>query len=351
MNETQTLKSAVVKTLAIVGFLVTIAFFVYITVEGSKRAPEGFASLASIAETINLYRPAKELTIATEKIVVNSAESFQISWTDFRTEGEYALTYECVPGVRLEVRSGDDTFMPIACTDTLTLPANVHGLSLTALSDDFRFTDIPLTVAFTNNKTGDTLKHTTKVTVVNATIPVREVAHRETATTTEVAIVDTEKKPADVKPVPEAVKEPTQKPVTPTVPQEPVAKPVIPVAPAKEMYTDLSVQILGSGVLQNGVFGFTKTFNTDAHNAIRFDVINLGTKTSGNWSFTTILPTGEVYTSPVQAPLAPQSHVMFTLGFYLDVEEGEVVTFTNTLSVAGDTKTGNNTASLSVVVE
>jgi len=58
-----------------------------------------------------------------------------------------------------------------------------------------------------------------------------------------------------------------------------------------------------------------------------------------------------VYTSPIQAPLAPQAHVMFTLGFYLDVPKGDVVTFTNTLSVAGDAKTGNNTASLSVVVE
>ncbi len=343
MNETQTLKSAVVKTLAIVGFLVTIAFFVYITVEGSKRAPEGFASLASIAETINLYRPTKELSIATEKIVVNSAESFQISWTDFRTEGEYTFTYECVPGVRLEVRSGDGSFMPIACTDTLTLPADVHGLFLTALSNDLRFTDIPLTVAFTNGKTKNTLEHTTKITVVNATIPVREVAHREIATTTEVAVIETEKKP-ETKPVVEPVKKPV-------VPEVPVTKPVTPTTPAKETYTDLSVQILGAGVLEGETFGYTKTFSADAHNAIRFDVANLGTKTSGNWSFTTVLPTGEVYTSPVQAPLTPQAHVMFTLGFYLDVPEGAVVNFTNTLSVSGDVKTANNTASLSVVVE
>ncbi len=345
MNETQTLKSAVVKTLAIVGFLVTIAFFVYITVEGSKRAPDGFSSLASIAETINLYRPAKELSIATEKIVVNSAESFQISWTDFRTPGEYTFNYECVPGVRLEVRSGDGSFMPMACTDTLTLPTDVHGLFLTALSDDLRFTDVPLTLAFTNEKTKDTLKHTTKITVVNATIPVREVAQREVATTTEVAVVDTEKKPAEAKP--ETVKEP----VKPVVEKEPAAKPVTPPAPAKETYTDLNVQILGAGMLENGAFGYTKTFSTDAQNAIRFDVANLGTKTSGNWSFTTLLPTGEVYTSPVQAPLAPQAHVVFTLGFYLDMPEGDVVTFTNTLSVSGDTRTANNSASLSVVVE
>lgn len=343
MNETQTLKSAVVKTLAIVGFLVTIAFFVYITVEGSKRVPEGFASLASIAETINLYRPTKELSIATEKIVVNSTESFQISWTDFRTEGEYTFTYECVPGVRLEVRSENNSLMPIACSDILTLPANVHGLFLTALSDDLRFTDIPLTVAFTNSKTKNTIKHTTKITVVNATIPVRGLGNTGTATTTVVAVVDTEKKPVEVTPVPETVK--------PVLPETPTAKPVTPTASVKETYTDLSMQILGAGVLKNDVFEYTKTFNNSAHNAIRFDVGNFGTKTSGTWSFTTILPTGEVYTSPVQAPLAPQAHMVFTLGFNLDESHGKIVTFTNTLSVAGDAKTGNNSASLSVVVE
>ena len=58
-----------------------------------------------------------------------------------------------------------------------------------------------------------------------------------------------------------------------------------------------------------------------------------------------------MYTSPVQAPLAPQAHMVFTLGFYLDESHGKVATFTNTLSVAGDAKIGNNSASLSVVVE
>jgi hypothetical protein len=345
MNETQTLKGAVVKTLAIVGFLVTIGGFVYLTVIGAQRAPEGFSSLASIAETINLYRPATELTIATEKIVVNSAEPFQISWTDFRTEGEYAFTYECVPGVRLEVRSSDGSSVPMNCTDALTLPSNAHGLFLTALSNDLRFTDVPLTVAFKNSETKETLKHTTKITVVNATIPVREVvANTETGTSTKTETPkDTQN---DVKETP-VVKEEAKPTTTPTATKEHV-KPTV----APEVGTpDLVMSILGSGVIQNGVFGYSQTFGNGLNNAIRFDVKNVGTKTSGMWSFTTILPSGEVYTSPLQAPLAPQAHVVFTLGFYLDVPKGEIVTFTNTLSVSGDAKTANNTASLNVVVE
>lgn len=340
MNETQTMKSAVVKSLAIVGFLVTAGGCIYFAVAGIQRMPWGFASLASIAESISQYRPTKELTIATEKIVVNSSDSFQITWTDLKAPGEYQFSYACVSGVRLEVRSAEGSFVPMNCTDVLTLPSTATGLFLTALSDDNRFTDIPLTVSFTNTKTEQVFSHTTKITVVNAMIPVRDtITSTETSATRE----DGGAKPAEETPA-------TETPVVAEKPAPVVAETPKPIA--QETFTDLSVTILGSGMLQDGVFVPTKNFGRDLNNAIRFDVKNIGTKTSGSWSFTTVLPSGEVYTSPVQAPLAPQAHVVFTLGFYLDVPEGEVVTFTNTLSITGtDAKAGNNTASLSVVVE
>lgn len=342
MNETQTMKGAVVKTLAIVGFLVTIIGLAYLAMMGVQRAPGGFASLSSIAESINLYRPTKELSIATEKIVVNSSDSFQISWTDLKASGEYKFTYACVSGVRLEVRSADGTFVPMKCTDELTLPATAHGLFLTALSDDNRFTDIPLTVSFTNSDTKQKLSHTTKVTVVNVLIPVDGISSTIDIPSTPSDEAVEEKKPET--PVSEPASESTQPPVV--VPVE-TTKPVV-----ENTYSDLGVIVLGGGVLQNGAFAYTKTFGTDLNNAIRFEVKNVGTKTSGTWSFTTILPSGEVYTSPVQAPLAPQARVVFTLGFYLNVPAGEVVKFTNSLSITGDdAKTTNNTASLSVVVE
>lgn len=341
MNETQTMKSAVVKSLAIVGFLVTAGGCIYFAIAGIQRTPWGFASLASIAESISQYRPTKELTIATEKIVVNSSDSFQITWTDLKAPGEYQFSYACVPGVRLEVRSAEGSFVPMNCTDVLTLPSTATGLFLTALSDDNRFTDIPLTVSFTNTKTEQVFSHTTKITVVNAMIPVHDTV---SSTETPTAPNDDSAKP---------VTEETPATETPVVAEKPA--PVVAETPkpiAQETFTDLSVTILGSGMLQDGVFVSTKNFGRDLNNAIRFDVKNIGTKTSGTWSFTTTLPSGEVYTSPVQAPLAPQAHVVFTLGFYLDVPEGEVVKFTNTLSITGtDTKTENNTASLSVVVE
>ncbi len=340
MNETQTLKSAVVKTLAIVGFLVTIGFIIYFVILGVKKAPAGISSLASIAETINQYQPhAEELTVATEKIVVNSEEQFQISWTDLNTDGEYQFTYECTDAVHLSVRSENGTFVPMSCAETLTLPTTVHGLFLTAVSDDFRFSDIPLTVSFVDAHGDTTLHNTTKITVVNATIPSR----------TDDALT---------KNTPSTSQTPNKSDVTPSVTDEETVAVVIPketkippTQPVVKGYTDLSISAVGSGVLTNGVFTYTSGFSIGLNNAVRFDVQNSGTQTSGSWSFKTVLPSGELYESPIQAPLAPQAHVVFTLGFFLDGYTKNSATFTHTLFIQGsDSNTQNNTISQSVKV-
>lgn len=347
MNETQTMKGAVVKTLAIVGFMVTIGFLVYFAIAGMKHAPAGLASLATIAEKINLYRPdTPELTVATEKIVVNSEESFQVSWTDVMDEGEYHFRYDCVPGVRLTVRSIDSVFVPMGCGETLTLPADVHGLFLTAISDDMRFTDIPLTISFSKTDGSDAISNTTKVTVINATIPVQVATTKDDSldAPNEVPAVSVIETPVLSESKPEVTT-----PVIETKPKIPETS--LPVTPEVKTYSDLSIISIASGVLKNGVFSPTATFDRDLNNAVQFKVQNIGTKTSGTWSFTTVLPSGEIYASPVQTPLASQAQVVFTLGFFLDASAPSTVGFVHTLSISGtDASAENNIASQSVRV-
>lgn len=341
MNETQTLKSAVVKTLAIVGFLVTIGFIIYFVILGVKKAPDGISSLASIAETINQYRPqGDELTVATEKIVVNSEEQFQISWTDLQTtHGEYRFTYECTDGVHLSIRGADGTFIPMNCGETLTLPATVHGLFLSALSDNLRFSDVPLTISFVNADGDTTLSNTTKITVVNATIPSR---NDDTLADNTPSTAQT---PVETPAVTESVKIPT------STDSAVVSEITPPTQHTSAGYSDLSITALGSGVLTNGLFTYAQTFRTGLNNAVRFDVKNVGTQNSGAWSFKTILPTGEVYQSPIQAPLAPQAHVEFTLGFFLDGYTQSSAPFTHTLFIQGtDTNMQNNVVTQNVKV-
>jgi hypothetical protein len=334
MNETQGFRVLAVKSLAIIGFLVTLALCAWLVVEGVKRAPGAFSSLASIIESVGNYKPITEISLATEKAVVNSAESFQVSWTDMKQDGEYHFSYACTPGVTLSVRSGEGIPTPVQCTEVLNLPATVHGLFLSITSDSMRLTDVPVRIAFTDTNDA-TLESETRITVANATIPVVE----------EKPVVI--EKPVEEKPV---VVAPAPKPVVtkPTPAPKPIVTTIYPVSNPNG-FTDLAVTTLGSGVIRNGVFTFTAKYDRDLKNAIKFDVKNIGTKTSGSWSFKTILPSGEVYESPVQVALKPMEHVEFTLGFNLDTEK-DLVKITNTVITKNDTNSKNDSAVWSVVV-
>lgn len=87
--------SLLTKILTIIGFCATVVLIVWLITEGIKRLPEGFASLAGIADTIHEYRPLAEIELTTEKEVVNSGETFLVSWTDVHDSGTYALQYAC----------------------------------------------------------------------------------------------------------------------------------------------------------------------------------------------------------------------------------------------------------------
>lgn len=334
MTENMTFRDVVIKVLAITGFLVTVAIIVWGATLAIKQAPRVFSSLASIVESMQTYRPLHELTVTTPKTVVNSAESFEILWTDVRQTGEYAFTYTCTEGIALQIRGENDSLMPMSCTDTLTLPATVHGLYLTIDSTTSRFADVPLHVSFTNADKSEALEDTVKITVVNADIEVTEQTIPE---------------------IPEVIAIPVVQPTEEVVAETPVidtpTAPITITTPSQVFrQSDLAMTILGSGVIRNGVFTFTQRYDRDLNNALRFDVKNVGTAVSDTWYFNAVLPSGKVYTSPKQSALRPGDHIEFTLGFYLDGDSGAQATLTTMLYSTTDTNESNDTKSITVTV-
>lgn len=317
-------RDTIVKILAITGFLVTVAGIAWIGTKAIQYAPQAFSSLASMAEHVSEYKPLHELTLTLQKTVVNSGESFELLWTDVHQEGEFKFTYTCAEGIHINVRSADGSLMGMNCTDTLTVPATVHGLYLSIDSSKLRFTDVVLNVSFSNTNASETFENTTKITVVNAEVSIPEVA--------------VEKK-EDVAPV--VVETPSV--VTPQAP-------VVSTAPQTPGQNDLQMTILGSGVLTNGIFTYTARYDSNLNNALRFDVKNVGTKMSDTWYFNVVLPSGKVYTSPKQSALRPHDHIEFTLGFYLDDAQVEQATLTTMLYSDTDVNASNNTKSITVNV-
>lgn len=345
MNETHDAKTAVIKTLAIVGFLAVALAFIWVLVQGVRVVPGAFASLASIAESIQNYRPITELSIATEKSIVNSNESFQINWTDMKRHGTYHFSYTCTEGVILNVRGGDGDLVTIPCTEKLSLPEDVHGLFLSIESAQSRFSDVSYSIAF-ETEDGETLvERTDKITVVNATIPTTTVITENT---------DTEDTPVV------AVKPTTPKPV---VPRPVVAAPIAaaPVVTHTEVtfipqsyahgFTDLKATFIGIGTMNGNTFVPQANYDRDERDGLKFEVKNIGTKTSDAWTFTATLPSGVTYTSEKQTGLKPNEKVVFTLGFTMDdTDKAKTTTLKVDTDVKNDTNDKNDSFSWSVKV-
>jgi len=96
---------------------------------------------------------------------------------------------------------------------------------------------------------------------------------------------------------------------------------------------DLGIHVLGTGILdpETNIFTPADIIKTTDRGAVQFEVTNLGTKTSEEWTFDAVLPTNPPHTfhSDNQQVLAPGERIEFTLGFDAVIHEEEgVITIT-----------------------
>ncbi len=111
---------------------------------------------------------------------------------------------------------------------------------------------------------------------------------------------------------------------------------------------DLEARVLAVGVVDKDTNVFTASSSPSANLriAVKFDVINKGTKASGSWSFNAVLPTFPlyIYSGDSQQSLMPGDRIEFIIGFD-SVErkkDGEfIVNVDPTNSVTESNKTNN----------
>ena len=311
MQDSSNGRRAVIKVLAIVGFLATITVGVWFMVQVVGALPGAFSSLASIANSLNTNRGEEELTVATGRSIVNSDELFTISWTTLDREGTYQFSYACTEGISLDVETENGTLVPVPCGEVRSLPEGENTLDVRIASERRRFSDVPFTIAFVESDEVVT-ERTNKVTVVNATIPLSaELAENGESTSTDETSEGTEEEDTV-----------TEQPTTPSPTSAPRPTPqttpqVITVMPQSDEngFTDLAIRYLGIGELDDDTFVPRATLDNDTRGALKFEVKNIGTKTSEEWAFTVNLPSGFEYESDEQAALKPNERVEFTLGF------------------------------------
>ena len=306
MNQvTEERKESVTKSLAIAGFIAIILLIVWLAVQIVSIIPSAFSSLASIADSV-YGTPNNELIVATKNSVINSGESFTVSWTEMRGNGTYSFSYECTDGVAVDIRKGSGGITSVACDTQFDL-SDTTSVDVLIASEKQRFTDVLYSITYSVEGISEKTKGDTIITVVNASIP----------TSNEFASEEEEE---------EIVEEPTTPEVTtPTKPTTPVLVAGEPTTIETIVYQipvsnpngkiDLQVTHLGVGTLSGNVFTPTPTIDQDKKGAIQFEIKNIGTKTATDWSYEATLPSDIGYESGDQKPLKPNEKAVITLGF------------------------------------
>lgn len=353
-------KTPIIKALAVAGLLCLIVVLAWLAIQIVGIFPQALNSFASTAQSVYNYNPTKPVTleISSSQTLINSGEQVTLTWNKIDLAGNYTFSFTCQEGVSLDVSSSETSFKDLACGQPYTIDAK-NSLTLEAHGDKNRFSEVAYAISFfrPNSETAAAV-HNGSFTIINAALQTTATStpdNEGTATSTDQSVVVATTTPS-TKPEPEPVPEVV---VTPT-PVKPVATPVV-VAPQKPVYTygipvsqpngfiDLAVTYIGIGPKENLVqtpYGF---LTANQPSVIKFSVLNLGTKTSNDWSFTIDLPGEGTYRSGPQLPLKPNERALLTVAFNAAATTG-IKPFTITATTDKDYSTVNNAATATVLI-
>jgi hypothetical protein len=307
MTDKENGKSKLTGVLAIVGFIVIIAIGIWGAVNAVRLAPNMFSTLASPFD-----RVSNEIDVNVPSSSVNSNEPFEISWKhNGQDRGLYAFSYRCRPGFQFQIPQPDGTYLPLVCETPYNIPSSDDSLRLIPISSLNRFLDVPFVLAYLDSEGEIVAEGSNMITVVN---PVAS----GSPDTVSVGNGNSVTSPA---------------PPTTVTPSTPTPGPSVATTPAN--LPDFSVRILDIGSINTNTRTFVpqSTLSSTDIGAVRFEVTNSGSKSSGVWTFSASLPTNPAfeYTSERQRSLNQGDRIEYTIQF------DRLVKGTNTFTVHVDT--------------
>lgn len=336
-------KGSVLKTLAITGFFAIIILIAWLSVQLVAVIPGAFSSLASLAEGVNQYQqsivepePTVPLVVTSNTTLVNAGGNVDISWNTAQANGSYVFSYQCAEGVAIDIVDTDGV-QNIECETNYNL-GDTDSVSLAIDSVKNRYVDVVYSVSFLETDsaepraTGDATLTVVNSDISNIIVNTEETTDNEIESSEETLEIATENSEPEVD-TPAVI--PTTPP-TPVYEQEFVY--TIPTSDPNGR-TDLATRFLFTGAISNNTFT-PGVIDKDEDGAIQFEVKNLGTKTSGNWTFTVSLPNGGTYESDSQKPLKPNERAVLTIGFLSAGKSGH--TFEVVIDTTGDAASLNN---------
>ena len=292
------------RVIAIIGFIALLGIGMYGSVRVAQAVPGAFSRVAAaIVSLTSIFVPANEtitLSVPSLTVLSNTPVTLAIEHANKKVDGTYTFRYSCIDGVSISAVNSVGTADALVCNTPYPFTPFNNSITVTPVSATNRFVDVEVFVSFvpTNTATA-TIIGSTVLTVEN-----RDIATSPTTVPT------TNPTPAP-KPKPRPTTNPgTGSSTTILVPQGHASDP--------NGYVDLTARVIEVGTLNDqGVFVASSTPVRGSKIAVRFAIENSGTKTSKEFTFSSVLPTMPPYTyfSNSQVALGPQDRIEYTIGF------------------------------------
>lgn len=285
--------------LAIAGILAVI-FALGISVfqlatRGSDRVSEITAGLGG------LFQRSERIVLSVDESTINSEDETTVflEHRNKNTEqgGVYTALIDCDESVIAQLNNTE-----VGCNEEIELGEETpESFTVKLKTETLRYTDIPVVVRYVGGEEG-VLETDTLLTVVNTNIASTQT---EDETSEE---EETEKEEVAVE---------TSTPTKDTTPEYITVKRYGGRYSDPNGTTDLRVTIADTGVMRNGDFRDRNEVREDERAAVSFSISNEGTKETGVWYFSALLPTGETYyfRSDNQQNLLPGDRIDYILAF------------------------------------
>ena len=221
-------------------------------------------------------------------LVVSGNNTVDLSWDATDTPGTYTLSYDCVPGLTA-ILVADGGERELSCETSYNL-GDVETASVTLFSAENRYADFRYEIAFLRtNETEPSGVGNAAITVFNTDVENLQSTSSSAEVNNGVVDDSTDQTPKPTTPSEEVITE--ERPSTP--PTSSYEQEYVYSIPSSDPNgrPDLAVRFLETGTITNGQF-LPSPLARDTAGAIRFEVKNLGTKTSDTWTYTIDLPTG-----------------------------------------------------------
>ncbi len=328
------------KSLSIIGLIAILAVISFGLVKATPAIIRGIASAAVSLSSV--FIPAEKLVVVSDTYTIASGDTFTLKWTLETSSaapigGSYTVSYPCVDGVHLEAvgRGSNDI---IFCNTVFHFLNNDNSLALIGHSTKGATVNLPVSVYFTRNgESSFSTRANATITITGETSaeavkpPVSPSTNTNTGATNNTnGDLNGSFQNTQIVQIPGSGNNATAGVSNPNG------------------NIDLTATILETGYINKDTLAFVaaKEVKPDQRAAIRFEIVNLGSKAAKDWTFAAVLPTfpGYIFQSNTQQTLMPGDRVQFTLGFdsIIKKTENEFIINVDPLGSVQETNKTNN---------